>query len=556
MDPFAKSWPRRDVFRAGALATAAFAVPLGLRGQSSFLRHSATRLMAYDAALADRDTMRALAMRAIDAARHAGATYAEARVTRTVMQEFSGAALSVDRESLGIGVRALVHGAWGFAASPYWTLEEAAILARGAVAQATVNAKASSHPVDLGSYPVATGSWSTPVRIDPFMLPIEEKIDFFRSFADDTAMFNNSRRKGSAYLSKMDLYRQERAVASTDGADFMQTIYQAGGQFFVTVQNTDWRRPQSAPAQAQLQGSGIGDAGAGWELFLDAGLHEQVPRLLEDAEASLAIPHKPVEVGRYDIVMSGASMAGLLVATLGAATELDRALGYEANAGGTSYLGPNPLTLLGKATLGTPLLNVTGDRSMPGGLATVKWDDEGVEPETFPLVTNGVLTDYQTTREQAAWLAPWYEAQHRPVRSHGCAGAMSALSYPLQFTPNLTLAPGLHEGGVDELVAATKRGLFFEGRVSTDFQSRSGVGLGTFREIVNGKLGAIVDGAAFMFDSSQIWKTLTALGGPSSRVQVSAAGSKGQPTQRFPYSVAAVPGILANAAVVDLKRPR
>lgn len=559
MSQFGTSWRRRDVLRAGAMATAAWVTPVRLwGGTTAHLRHASPRgvrrIMSYDYGLADSDAMRTLALRAVEAAKGAGATYADARITRTVTQSYVGAGLLSDSESLGIGVRALVNGAWGFAASPYWTVDEAATLARAAVAQAATNAKASAHAVDLGTYPVASGSWSTPIRIDPFQISSEEKIDFVRSFEDSTATYTPYGRQYSAGMISMGFYRQERAIATTEGAYFTQVVHRSGGDFTLTAQNTDWRRPDSAPMVAQAMGTGVSEAGAGWERMVDAQLYDQVPHLIEQAEAQLATPHKAVQVGRYDLVCGAGTMASLVAATLGSATELDRVLGYEANATGTSYLGPDPLAQLGKTTLGTSLLTVTGDRSMDGGLATVKWDDEGVEPDTIPIVTQGVLTDYQTTREQAAWLTPWYTAQHRPVRSHGCAGSASALAFPMECTPNLTLAPGAHDIDLDALIADTKRGLLFDGGISTDYQSRSGYGIGTFREIVNGKLGAIVDSAAVVFDSSQIWKGLKAIGGPSSQARVAAAGAKGQPAQRYAYTVSAVPALLTNAAIIDLKR--
>src|SRR5690606_18852292 len=150
-------------------------------------------------------------------------------------------------------------------------------------------------------------------------------------------------------------------------------------------------------------------------------------------------------------VLDAPSMVALLDRTLGRATELDRALGYEANAGGTSYLN-DPFGMLGSYEAGAPLLTVTGNRSEPGGLATVQWDDEGVRPDTFPLVENGVLTDFQTTRESAGWLEDYYARTGRPFRSHGCANAPAAVDPPLQHTPNLVLTPGREELDFDDLV--------------------------------------------------------------------------------------------------------
>jgi TldD protein len=289
-------------------------------------------------------------------------------------------------------------------------------------------------------------------------------------------------------------------------------------------------------------------------LLLDANLVDQIPQLIDEAEAALAIPSKPIEVGRYDLVCDAAAMANLVGGTLGTATELDRCLGYEANAGGTSYLGPAPFARLGTA-LGTSHLNVHADRSMPQGLATVKWDDEGVEPDTFPIVDNGILVDYQTTREQAPWLKAWYAKRGQPVRSHGCAAGRSALAMPMQMAPNLILMPGKDNIGFADLVANTKRGIaVLGGTVSMDFQSREGTGYAVMREIANGKLGPFIVGGGVLFDSTELWKSLQAIGGASSREQFPAGEVKGEPAQSMNHSIAAVPGAFKGMAVVDVRR--
>jgi TldD protein len=501
--------------------------------------------------LADPDRVRALSLRAVDAAKQAGAAYADVRVTRTVSETFVPRKLTNDFESLAIGVRALVNGAWGFSASPYWDLDEAEQLAKAAVAQAKINARLNTRSVEMGHYPAASGSWRMPVRIDPFQIPLEEKFDFMHSFQ---GLFP-TRVRGrhiSGLIEEMYFTRQERAVATTEGAYFTQIEFMSGGSFAVYVGATDKTALRS---QVRVAGKGTTRSGTGWELFLDAKLREQIPQLIAEAEATLMRPVKPVDVGRYDLVCDATTMAALLDGTLGPATELDRTLGYEANAGGVSYLGPDPLANLGTA-LGPSFLNVTADRSMEKGIATTKWDDEGVTPDTFPIVQHGVLVDYTTMREQTNWLHDWYTSRQRPVRSHGCARASSAINMVQSFTPNLTLAPGSDDVGFDDLVANTKRGIALIGcKARMDFQSRTGACTGgTFREITNGKLGVEIGGAGVLFDSTELWKKLTALGGASTRELSSASETKGQPSDSVSYSVATVPGSFQELAVIDVRR--
>lgn len=551
--PFSTLWTRREFVHRSSTAAMLAAIPT-LRFTSLDDRRSAREAgarAARRAMLMDPATVHALAQRAIDAAKSAGALYAEARVTRVVSEAFSGAGLFRDEEDFGIGVRALVQGAWGFAASPYLELDEAAQLGRDAVAQALTNARVDTRSIELGSYPVATGSWSTPIRIDPFAIPFEEKSDYVKSLSGLTPRHVNGR-EIQCGMDSMGFVRQERAVATTEGAFFTQTCYMTGGKFVVDVVKAIGERPTSE--RQRVMATGLMTAGGGWELILDANVREQIPRLIEEANELLLTPVKPVEIGRYDIVCDAASMATLVGATLGRATELDRALGDEANAGGTSYLGPDPFEHLG-TTLGTPLLNVHGTRSLARGLATVKWDDEGVQPDEFSIVQDGVLVDYQTTREQAAWLAPWYQKRGQAVRSHGCAVAESALATPLQGTPNLVMMPGKSTDSFADLVAATPRGIALMGSsVGMDFQSRDGSGMGFMREIVNGKLGAIIAGGGFLFDSMQFWKNLHAIGGAASQGLFPGGENKGQPTQHFSHSVAAVPGIIKEMAIIDIRR--
>jgi len=254
-------------------------------------------------------------------------------------------------------------------------------------------------------------------------------------------------------------------------------------------------------------------------------------------------------------------MATLLEATVAPATELDRALGYEANAGGTSYLGPDPLTYLG-TQIAAPLITVTADRSAPKGLATIRWDDDGVVPEDFTLIKDGVLVDYQTTREQAAWLRPWYQQQGRSVRSHGCAAAADALTYPLQRTPNLTLQPGSAALGVDDLIADLDAGLVIDGTFPRmDFQKLNGLSqfggdIGPVWEVRHGQRVAQFDPRtvhmALQFHTPELWQNVQALGGPASlETNLEGYSSKGEPKSSTHYSLAAVPALIKQLAVID-----
>lgn len=496
--------------------------------------------------LANTELLDALVLRAVDAGKAVGASFIDARITRTVSQSQNGPGWS-DSEFVHMGVRAFVNGVWGFASSPYCDLDEAAVLAKSAVSQAKINAAVFPRDIELGTYPAVKGKWSTPIKLDPFTVPMEERTDFIDSFQGIMPRYIPGRGY-SSIMKDVDVSRVEKTIATSDGSLYSQTLYRTGGTFELGV----GAEAPNEPARALVQGKGIDLAGAGWELFEDAKLRDQIPGLIDEAERNLYVPVEPIMIGRYEIVTSAAIAGGLMASTFANGTQLDRVLGYEANAGGTSYLGPNHMQYLG-TPLGNSKLTVTADRSMPRGLATVKWDDEGVVPDEFSIIDQGKLVDYQTTREMTGFMSEWYTSRKMPIRSHGCCYATDAKKLPMLHTPNLTMKPGDGASSMEEMISKTERGIaFIGGMVGTDFQSRTGTGGGMMREIRNGKLGSILLGAQLMYDSLEIWKNLLEVGNEKSMEQMPTLPTgKGEPQQVSQYSIRSVPIRLKDMAVVD-----
>jgi TldD protein len=260
-------------------------------------------------------------------------------------------------------------------------------------------------------------------------------------------------------------------------------------------------------------------------------------------------------------------MAALADATLGVATQLDRALGYEANAGGTSFLD-DPLAMLGSFQVASPLVTFTGNRTAPGQLATVAWDDEGVVPADAKFITDGVLTDFQTTREQADWLSAYYAKSNRPVASHGYAAAERALKMTMQHAPNLAMTPSKAAIPLERLIADVPDGILLTGgMVSTDMQARNGTVVGTMRQIKNGRLGRSLNGGGILFNTLDFWKKVQTIGDASSVGTVSVSQypfgtispftelrTKGQPPQVTSRTITAPAATILNQAVVDLTR--
>lgn len=506
----------------------------------------------------------AIALSAVDAARSAGAHYAAVRLTNTMR----GAASSEETGPsqtvvLGLSVRAWVNGFWGWAATPVLSTDEAVRVAHQATAFATQTVSRSAPSAERARTELTTsqavrGEWGTPVKLDPFALDPVELHLWLTGMAGQLSDICDARGapKSSAWTQRSGLHcsvsatfqKQERLFASTDESFTLQTVVTIAP--WNSVQYRD--RSLSIPHYSGIEVQG------GWEHIVETPLVELFEREMDRADAApVPLPQRDLAIGRYDTVLSAEAMAQVLAATLGPATELDRALGYEANASGGSYLGPDPLQQL-ERPVASPLVTITADRSRPTGLATIKWDEEGQLPDDFTLVKGGVLRDYQTTCDQALWLAPWYAKHNRPICGHGCSMAPTALDEPLQHTPNLTLQPGAHAADTEMLIRDLDQGLLITGlQLTADWQS-----LQCFSpsiraiEIRKGKrVSAVTSTMALVFDARQFWKNLMAIGGPESAVDCgSFASVKGDPQQGTSYSIHAVPARIQQLAIINATR--
>ena len=522
--------------------------------------------------LSDPD-VRPLAMRALDAARSAGALHAEVRLSHLrrwdigmssgggrVSQARGGNTYGGNTDVLAIGIRTLVGGSWGFASSTILTVDEAARLGQEAVRQARTTSRAGMPPVELVPAPVVKdGRWSMPIGRDPFAVSREEILDTITGTS-----YQSLRGWDNVYL-QVVLSRLETVFASSEGSYLSQIRYGTEARIAAQDVRPEYKGVQFAARRPAGSANVLPLAGRGWEYIGRAPWYEMIERVKEDQERYLALPEKPVDVGRYDVVVDATTAARFLSATLGTATELDRALGYEANAGGTSYLN-DPTAMLGKEPIGAPGfgLNVTANRSLLGGMATVKWDDEGVEPEEFALVKDGLLADFQTTRESAAWLKEGYARLGRPLRSHGCAGGATALDATQLQRPNLRLAPGREKAGYAELLGRLANGIAVEeAAMDMDFNALNGMARldpdfpsTRFFEVKKGKKVArlIPPGTALLFRAPELWKSLLALGGADSVRPIPVKSAKGEPAQETWHTVEAPPMLVRQLAVIDPTR--
>lgn len=494
----------------------------------------------------DDPRLKELVQRALDAAKLAGSLYADARLTHTRTRVYDQSGVWVkDSESMTVGVRALSSGYWGFASGPVWSLDEMARLGKEASLQAKTNALGKPRSIELGTIPVVRDAhWTMPVAIDPFTVHPSQVVDMMSGISE----YAKRRPYGTGAGIKARFDIQDKCFASSDGSYFTQRVYRSAGECVVGYKESEQRKGAGSIDSLSV-------AGVGYELFNEASIRTEIDEIMEDIKADLSLPVKPVDVGRFDTVMPASGIAGLLDSTIGAATELDRALGYEANAGGTSYLN-DPDAMLGQYAIGTSALNVTGNRNDVGGAATVAWDDEAVVPASFPIVSNGVLVDYQTTREGAGWLRDYYGKGGRPIQSHGCAFAPAAVDAPMSHTANLVLVPGAEKKhNFESLYGTLDNGIAFKNlQISIDFQQLNGLAFGNAYEVIKGKKTAHLVGAGVLFRAPELWKSIKLFGGSDSVRTYGLQASKGQPAQMAYHSVTAVPALLDKLTIIDVKR--
>jgi TldD protein len=492
---------RREFLATGSVLLAGTCVPAWADTFQAGAAGDALRAEVADAALA-----RATAL---------GASYADIRINRYRRESIATRERQVQNvsrsTSYGLGLRVLVNGAWGFAATNQVDPGAARSVADHAVAIARANAALASRKVALANADTVTTSWTSAFKRDPFEVPLDMKIEFLMKLNEAALAV-----RGVSFVSSQVLFVDEQKFfASTEGSRITQRLVRTYPQFSTTAANRDSGDFQTRAVvdRAQLVGYEYLDDYP-WLREAERAGHEVVEKLTS----------KPVAPGRYDIVVDPSQLFLAIHESVGHSTELDRSLGWEANMAGTSFLKP---TDAGKLRFGTNIVNLVGDRTQPGGLATTGFDDEGVKSERWHLVRDGMFVDWQTTRE----LAPLVGQQ----RSHGCLHADSWSSVPFPRMPNVSLQPAATEASLEDLFSGIKRGLFVEGRgVSSIDQQRYNFQFGgaVIREIVNGKLGAMVKDAAYQSRTPDFWAACDGLGGPATyRLWGTSADGKGEPGQ-------------------------
>ena len=461
----------------------------------------------------------ALAQQALAAASKAGATYADVRLVawrreRVGVRDdhISGVRRSSE---YGLGVRVIADGAWGFAATPRLDAKAVEDAAKRAVAAAKIDARLVREPVALAPVAAILGSWVSPHRVDPFTITPKDKADLLIA-ASQAALAVAGVGFSSA---SVDVQREEKLFLSSEGARIHQLMFRILPSLSATA--VDRRRGEFASRNHE-----IAPMLAGWEHVEDAKLVDDAAQIGEDAVRKLHAA--PVEPGERTVILDPSNLWLTIHESIGHPTELDRALGLEANFAGTSFIDPSKT---GELRIGNEKIDFVADRTQPGGLATCAWDDDGVGTERWSLIEDGVLVDWQTTRDQAAW----NPSKKADKDGHGCSYADSYASVAFQRMPNISLQPGPEGYTTEDLINATDDGILVSGRGSwsIDHQRYNFQFSGQyFWEIKNGRLTRPLRDVAYQANTVDFWNSCDMLGGEGSyRLGGSFGDGKGEPGQ-------------------------
>ncbi|TCC66385.1 TldD/PmbA family protein [Kribbella pittospori] len=463
-----------------------------------------------------------LAEAALQRARDLGATFAEFRLERirseSIALRDSLLESASDDEDLGLAVRVIHDGTWGFAAGVALTTDEAVQVAEQAVNMAQVARPINAEPIELADEPVYDDvSWVSSYEIDPFSVPRAEKVALLTDYSDRLMKAD-----GVAHVSvRVASVHECKFYANTEGTSYTQQRVRIGPDITAYAVDNETGRFDS-------MSSCVPPAGRGWEYLTGTGWNwdaelAQIPGWLAEKMTAPA-----VEAGSYDLVIDPSNLWLTIHESIGHATELDRALGYEANYAGTSFATTDKLNTL---KYGSPVMHVTGDRTAEHGLSTVGYDDEGVAGQQWDLVKDGTLVGYQVDRR----MAKVNEDLLGTPRSNGCAYADSSGHIPIQRMANVSLQPAPDGPSTEELISRVKNGIYIVGDKSwsIDMQRYNFQFTGQrFYKITDGKLDGQLRDVAYQATTTDFWGSMEAVGGPQTYVLGGALNcGKAQPGQ-------------------------
>lgn len=472
---------------------------------------------------------------ALNTAKSMGASYADVRIGRYLNQFISTRENKVqgitNTESFGVGVRVIANGTWGFASTNTVTTDGIKKATERAVAIAKANSKFQKEPVKLA--PVqryGEVSWKTPIKQNSFEVKVSEKADLL-------LRVNAAALKNGASFVNSNLFQinEQKYFASTDGSYIDQDIHRIWPTFSVQAIDRASGKFKSRDALSAPMGLGYeyltpNDA----EKIKAPGgmnLYRNNYDMVEDAtlaaqQAKEMLSAKSVEPGKYDLVLEPNHLGLTIHESVGHPTELDRILGYEANYAGTSFATLDKLKS-GNFKYGSSIVNIFADKTQPGSLGAVGYDDEGVKCKRWDIIKDGVFVNSQAIRDQAHILGE--------KESHGCCYAQSWNDVQFQRMPNISLAPGRDPYSCQQMINDVEKGIYIAGRGSFSIdQQRYNFQFGgtVFYEIKNGQIAGMLNDVAYQSNTQEFWNNCVKICDDKDyRLFGSFFDGKGQPSQ-------------------------
>ncbi|GAB2781435.1 TldD/PmbA family protein [Rhabdobacter roseus] len=447
---------------------------------------------------------------ALNTAKSRGATYADVRIGRYLRQYFFTRETKVENivnsESYGVGIRVIADGTWGFAATNQVTKEGIARCAERAVALAKANAEIQTEPVVLAPQKgVGVVSWKTPIQKNAFEIPVKEKVDLLMK------VNNSALQNGAAFVtSNLFFVNEQKYFASSDGSYIDQDIHRLWPTFTVTAIDKAAGRFKSRDALSAPIGMGYeyldGLASEKHSVMGYPTVYRYSYDMVEDAilaakQAKDKLKARSVPAGKYDMILDPSNLGLTIHESVGHPLELDRVLGYEANLAGTSFATLDKWRSK-NFQYGSNMVNFVADKTQPHTMAAVGFDDEGVPCKEWNLVKDGILVNYQATRDQVHILGE--------TASHGCSFADSWDSVQFQRMPNVSLRPSPDKYSITDMIRDVEKGIYILGRGSSSIDQQrynfqfSGQ---LFYEIKNGEIVGMLDDVAYQSNTQEFWNS-------------------------------------------------
>lgn len=542
---------RRDFVHLTGLGLGGLMLPLGVMGNPISIE------ALLDSPL-DPSQKKKLADVALNTAKSKGATYADVRIGRYLNQVVITRENKVQNlassESFGVGIRVIVNGTWGFGSTNDVTDAGIKKATEKAVAIAKANSKYQKEEVKLA--PVSSYgevSWKTPIQKNSFEVPVKEKVDLLLNT-------NSEAMKNGANFINSSLFQinEQKYFASTDGSYIDQDIHRIWPNFTVSVIDKASGKFKTRNALSAPMGLGYEYMNPKAEDKLSAPggmvLYKNSYDIIEDAiiaskQAKEMITAKSVEPGKYDLVLEPNHLGLTIHESVGHPLELDRILGYEANYAGTSFATLDKLKS-GTFKYGSDLVNIVADKTQPGSLGAVGYDDEGVKCKKWDLIKGGVFVNVQAIRDQVHILGQ--------KESHGCCYSESWSEVQFQRMPNVSLQPGKDPYSSEQMIKDVEKGIYIAGRGSYSIdQQRYNFQFGgsVYYEIKDGKIVGMLNDVAYQANTQEFWNSCAKICDEKDyRFFGSFNDGKGQPSQSSAVSHGSSTARFNNINVINTGR--